>query len=91
MATAARAAQASDWAQELMSPVDAVKQIAPGKGDAGNWIVWTAMTAAGLARALFVSVGYLIARGGETRIRAGVAGTVLLAALLIAALAGAAT
>jgi hypothetical protein len=84
------AAEASDWASELMSPVDAIKQIAPRKGEAGNWIIWSAMTIAGLARVLLVSLGYLVARGGETRIRAGAVTGLLVAAIVIGWLAGAA-
>jgi hypothetical protein len=83
------AAEASDWAREPMTPVTAAKQIAPAKGEAGrNWIVWTAMTVAGLARFILVSLGYLVARGGETRIRAGVVTGVLVAAIVISALVG---
>lgn len=89
LAATGHAAQASDWAGELMSPVEAIKQIAPAKGEASNWIIWLAMSLAGLSRAGFVSVGYLIARGGETRIRAGVAGGLLLLAVALSWLAGA--
>lgn len=84
----ARAAEASDWARELMTPVAAAKQVAPAKGEAGNWIIWTAMTVAGLARLILVSLGYLVARGGETRIRAGVVTGVLVAAIVISVLVG---
>lgn len=89
MAAMTQAAEASDWAREPMTPVTAFKQIAPAKGEAGkNWIVWTAMTFAGLARFILVSAGYLVARGGETRIRAGVVTGVLVAAIVIGSLAG---
>lgn len=89
MAAMAQAAEASDWAREPMTPVVAAQQIAPAKGEAGrNWIVWTAMTFAGLARFVLVSLGYLVVRGGETRIRAGVATGVLVAAIVISALVG---
>lgn len=82
-------AEASGWAREPMTPVAAVQQIVPAKGEAGrNWIVWTAMTFAGLARFVLVSLGYLVVRGGETRIRAGVATGVLVAAIVISALVG---
>jgi hypothetical protein len=82
------AANASDWATEAMTPVAAWSQVAPRKGEAGNWIIWTAMTAAGIARGVLVSVGYLISRGGETRTRAAVATGAFLLALTIAFLAG---
>jgi hypothetical protein len=89
LAALAQAADASDWAREPMTPVAAAQQIAPAKGEAGkNWIVWTAMTLAGLARFILVSLGYLVARGGETRIRAGVVTGVLVAAIVIGSLAG---
>jgi len=89
MTAMSEAAEASDWAREPMTPVVAAKQIAPAKGEAGkNWIVWTAMTFAGLARFILVSLGYLVARGGETRIRAGVVTGVLVAAIVIGSLAG---
>lgn len=92
----ARAAQAaladaagdSDWAAEAMTPVAAWSQVAPRKGEADNWIIWTAMTVAGVCRGVLVSLGYLIARGGETRIRATVAAGAFLLALTIAFLAG---
>lgn len=83
------AAEASDWASPPMTPVEAIKQVAPGKGEAGNWIIWSAMTVAGLARVLLVAAGYLVARGGETRIRAGVAAGVFVTVLLIGWLAAA--
>lgn len=89
LAALTQAADASDWARDVMTPVAAAKQVAPAKGEAGgNWIVWTAMTVAGLARLIIVSLGYLVARGGETRIRAGVVMGVLVAAIVIGALAG---
>lgn len=89
LAALSQAADASDWARELMTPVSAARQVAPAKGEAGgNWIVWTAMTVAGLARLIIVSLGYLVARGGETRIRAGVVAGVLVAAIVVGALAG---
>jgi hypothetical protein len=86
----ATAAEASDWASELMSPVEAAKQIAPRKGEASNWIIWSAMTFAGLARVLLVSLGYLVARGAETRIRAGAITGLLVTVIVISWLAGSA-
>ena len=88
MTAMSQAAEASHWARELMTPVAAAKQVAPAKGEAGNWIIWTAMTVAGLARLILVSLGYLVARGGETRIRAGVVTGVLVAAYVISVLVG---
>jgi hypothetical protein len=82
------AAEGSDWAAEAMTPVAAWSQTFPHKGEAGNWIIWSGMTFAGVSRGLLVSLGYLIARGGETRIRAGVATGVLFLALTISYLAG---
>lgn len=87
-ALVSEAAEASDWSREPMTPVDAAKQITPAKGEAGNWIVWSGMTIAGLARLVLVTAGWSIARGGETRIRAGVALTVFLIALGLAYVAG---
>lgn len=84
------AAEDSPWDGQLMSPIDAIKQVAPSKGEASNWIIWTAMTIAGLARVLLVGTGYLIARGGDTRIKAGVVAAVIVLALSLAALLGAA-
>lgn len=84
------AAEDSPWSGQLMSPIEAIKQVAPSKGEAANWIIWTAMTLAGLARVLLVSTGYLIARGGDTRIKAGVVAAVIVLALSLAALLGAA-
>jgi len=78
----------SDWSTEAMTPVAAIKAVAPRKGEAGNWIIWTAMTLGGLARLILVSLGYLIAKGGETRIRAGVAAAVFLLAVAFGAAAG---
>lgn len=82
------AAGDSDWATPPMNPVEAWKQLAPSKGEAGNWIIWTAMAAAGLARGIWVSLGYLVLRGTETRIRASVATAALLVALVLAFLTG---
>ena len=84
------AAEDSDWNEELMSPVEAIKQIAPAKGEASNWIIWSAMTIAGIARAVLVGLGYLVARGAETRIRAGAITGLLMAVILISWLAGSA-
>jgi hypothetical protein len=80
--------EASDWNDQPMTPVDAIKQIAPAKGEAGNWIIWTGMTLAGLARAFLVGTGHLIARGAETRIRAAVVMVIFAAALILSFLAG---
>jgi hypothetical protein len=87
LASAAEAAAESDWSAEAMTPVAAIKTVAPRRGEAGNWIIWTAMTLGGLARLILVSLGYLIAKGGETRIRAGVAATVFLLAMALGAVA----
>lgn len=90
LAAMTRAAEESDWNEELMSPVEAIKQIAPAKGEASNWIIWSAMTVAGLARAVLVSLGYLVARGADTRIKAGAITGLLMAVILISWLAGSA-
>jgi hypothetical protein len=82
------AAENSDWAAMPMTPVAAWSQVAPSKGEAANWIIWVGMTGAGIARAVLVSLGHLIAHGGQTRLRAGVAAGVLVLALSISFLAG---
>jgi hypothetical protein len=89
-ATAAvkNAAENSDWAAEAMTPVAAWMQVAPRRGEADNWIIWAGMTAAGIARGVLVSLGYLVVRGGETRLRAGVAAGILILAMAAAFLAG---
>jgi len=87
-AQAAASAAGSDWAVEAMTPVLAWTRLAPAKGEAANWIIWTVMTAAGLCRALWNSAGYLVVKGTDTRIKAGVATGVLLIALGMAYLAG---
>lgn len=89
--TMRKAAENSVWATEAMTAVDAWKRVAPGKGEAENWIFWTVMTAAGVCRAAWNSLGHLILLGTDTRIKAGVATAVLLAALVTAFLAGHAT
>jgi hypothetical protein len=89
-AVTALAASASDsgWARPAMTPIEALYAIAPATGEASNWIIWLVMTAGGLARAFGVGLGYLITAGFETRIRAGVATTLFLAAVLFGCLAG---
>ena len=90
---AAKAAEKSAMATVPMTPVRAAKQIFPGKGEAGSkgqagrFVVWSAMTAAGLIRALMVTVGWTISSAFETRIRAGVAGSLLTLIVLVAWLA----
>lgn len=88
---AAEAAEDSEWSGELMSPFEALKQTAPAKGEAANWIIWSAMTLAGMARVLLVTLGYLIARGGQTRIRAGVVAGLLVTVLALSFLLSYAT
>lgn len=79
--TAALAAE-SDFAEQHLTPVDAFGQILPERGEAGrNPIVWTAMSLAGLARFLIVSLGHTICLAGNTRIKAGVMTTVILLAI----------
>lgn len=76
------------WDREPMTPLEAFKTITPAKGEASNWIIWSGMTLAGLARVLIVTAGTVIVRGGDTRIKAGAVSGVLLIALTIAYLAG---
>lgn len=83
------AAADSDLAEQPMTAVEAWEQIAPGKGEAGGKIKWLCMTAAGLTRALFVTLGHLIIRGSDTRIKAGVLALMILLAVAFSALAGA--
>jgi hypothetical protein len=87
-AVVAETAQASEYARAPMTPVEAAKQVAPARGEAGNWMLWSAMTAAGVARLVLVSVGHLIAHGGETRLRAAVVTMIFLLALAGGYLAG---
>lgn len=82
-AETARMAADSDFAEQHMTPADAFSEIFPEKGEARrNPLVWTAMSLAGFARFLIVSLGHMIALSGATRIRAGVITTVLVLALV---------
>lgn len=77
-------AAGSELARSPVTVLDALEQIAPSKGEAGNWIAWTAMVLAGLLRLGWLSLGHLIAfGGGQTRIRAAVATGALMAAVVI--------
>lgn len=84
----AEQAAASDFNRQPITPVEAWKTVAPAKGEADNWIIWLGMTLAGLARALIVTTGHVIVRGGDTRIKASVVSSVLVMALVVAYLAG---
>jgi hypothetical protein len=88
LAGADQALADSDLAREPLTPYQALITVAPGKGEAGGAGIWVAMTLAGLIRLGGVSLGWLIAQGFATRIRAGVAGTIIALAVLLAALAG---
>jgi hypothetical protein len=81
-------AENSDFNREPMTAVAAWKQVAPGKGEAGNWVAWTALTAAGLARALIISLAYGVALCAETRVGASVIALIFITAVAIATLAG---
>lgn len=87
IAAANAAADSSDWARPAMTPVLACKQVAPRKGEAGNWITWSAMTVAGLLRAAWVSIGYLIVLGTDSRTKAAVTTSMLVAAVALSMLA----
>jgi hypothetical protein len=79
----------SDLARQHMTPAEAFELILPERGESRrNPIVWTAMTYAGLARFVIVSLGHLVAVGGQTRIRAGILATVVLLALAGSWIAG---
>jgi hypothetical protein len=77
------AAEDSDLARAPMTVWTAFEQLAPAKGEASGKLVWTAMTFAGLLRLIYLAVGHLVAKGGETRIRAAVATGVLTAAVVV--------
>jgi len=79
----ARAAAATSWGfNESPSPAGEMwRQVLPLKGEAANAVVWLGKTAAGLFRAVVITVCWLVAlsvagnladNGRRTRIRAGV-------------------
>ncbi len=81
----AKAAVAASWfgRDRPAALYDAAGRVAPGKGEAGNWLAWTGMTAAGLLRLLGLSLCYLVAFCFDGRIRATVT-TALIACAMCA-------
>lgn len=65
----AKAAAKASWfgRERLPAYFDVVRGIAPANGEAGNWIVWTGLFAAGLLRAALLSLCYLAAFCCATR------------------------
>jgi hypothetical protein len=88
LAALAEAADGSPWASPAMTPVAAWQQALPAKGQAANWIIWTALSLGGLFRALWVSLGNLAVHGTDTRTKASMATGALLIAMTLSYLAG---
>ncbi len=78
-----RNAAAGSWfGRDRPRSLDAAAvRVAPAKGEAGNWLVWTAMTAAGLLRLAALAVVYLAAFCVDGRIRATVTAIFVAAAI----------
>lgn len=74
-----------------MTVADAWRQVAPGKGEVGSRLGWTAAAVAGLFRAVALTVLYVAALSVGTRIRAGVACALLVAVLSTAGVVSALT
>ncbi len=82
------AAEKSEYAKPLTTPVEIAKKIVPGKGESANAITWTAKTVAGTLQFLITGAAWLLAQAGQTRLRATVLTLVLLLAMTAGWLAG---
>jgi hypothetical protein len=85
----ARTALAGSWAATEQPPAlaEVWRHVFPARRSAPGKAAWLAMTAAGLFRALVISVLWLLALAVATRIRAGVALAVVGVVLCVGALA----
>lgn len=87
VAAASEEIRESGLTRTPMSVEQAASQIVPEADPNRSKFATAAMVIGGLFRLIIVSFGHTIAHAGATRIRAGVAGSVLILSLLVAVIA----
>lgn len=78
----------SDLATETIAPYQALITVAPGKGEAGGALAWTAMTIAGLLRLFGVTAAWALGQAFATRPRAAASTAGILFGILLSWVAG---